>query len=221
MIVAAGCVAVIAAVLALIWTMQRRFIYFPAGGVPAAGDNRSDRRRASDVRDDRRAQAERVVLRGIWTIAARHRSGLQRKRRQSSASRSPGGSAPAARIPGSARRLSGLWRKSRSSVEERARRRRPGRASVPGRSPRRRSVAAGVLRRVTRNGSGRRPRRRTPAGGACSAIAVHINGRPGTVSLSVCTGGSRSILQVPLLDAASNIQQRWDDFLSAQTLVRP
>lgn len=38
MIVTAGCVAVIAAVLALIWTMQRRFIYFPAGGVPAPSE---------------------------------------------------------------------------------------------------------------------------------------------------------------------------------------
>lgn len=35
MIVVAGAVAVIAAVLALIWTMQRRLIYFPFGGVPS------------------------------------------------------------------------------------------------------------------------------------------------------------------------------------------
>src|SRR5262245_26254824 len=35
MIVMAGCLAVIAAVLALIWTMQRRLIYFPASGVAA------------------------------------------------------------------------------------------------------------------------------------------------------------------------------------------
>ena len=34
MIVTAGYVVVIAAVLALIWTMQRRFIYFPTSGVP-------------------------------------------------------------------------------------------------------------------------------------------------------------------------------------------
>ena len=34
MIIAAGYVAVIAAVLALIWTMQRRLIYFPTGDVP-------------------------------------------------------------------------------------------------------------------------------------------------------------------------------------------
>ena len=38
MIVTAGYVAVMAAVLALIWTMQRRLIYFPASEVPAAGD---------------------------------------------------------------------------------------------------------------------------------------------------------------------------------------
>jgi fermentation-respiration switch protein FrsA (DUF1100 family) len=38
MIVTAGCVAVIAAVLALIWTMQRALIYFPAGDVPAPGE---------------------------------------------------------------------------------------------------------------------------------------------------------------------------------------
>ncbi len=38
MIVTAGYFAVMAAVLALIWTMQRRFIYFPASEVPAAGD---------------------------------------------------------------------------------------------------------------------------------------------------------------------------------------
>jgi len=38
MIVTAGYVAVIAAVLALIWTMQRRFIYFPASGVPAPSE---------------------------------------------------------------------------------------------------------------------------------------------------------------------------------------
>ncbi len=34
MIIAAGSVAVIAAVLALIWTLQRRLMYFPTGGVP-------------------------------------------------------------------------------------------------------------------------------------------------------------------------------------------
>ncbi|OFV90940.1 MAG: hypothetical protein A3G76_16355 [Acidobacteria bacterium RIFCSPLOWO2_12_FULL_65_11] len=39
MIIAAGNVVVIvAAVLALIWTMQRRFMYFPAGGVPPPGE---------------------------------------------------------------------------------------------------------------------------------------------------------------------------------------
>ena len=38
MIVAVECVAVIAAISALIWTMQRRLIYFPAGGVPAPGE---------------------------------------------------------------------------------------------------------------------------------------------------------------------------------------
>ena len=34
MIIAAGYVAVIAAVLALMWSMQRRFMYFPTNGVP-------------------------------------------------------------------------------------------------------------------------------------------------------------------------------------------
>jgi len=38
MIAAVGSVAVIAAVLALIWAMQRRLIYFPADGVPTPGD---------------------------------------------------------------------------------------------------------------------------------------------------------------------------------------
>ena len=38
MITAAGCVAAIAAVLALIWMMQRRLMYFPAAGVPRPGD---------------------------------------------------------------------------------------------------------------------------------------------------------------------------------------
>ncbi len=38
MIIAAGYVAVIAAVLALIWTMQRRLMYFPTGGVPTPGE---------------------------------------------------------------------------------------------------------------------------------------------------------------------------------------
>jgi fermentation-respiration switch protein FrsA (DUF1100 family) len=38
MISAAASVAVIAAVLALIWTMQRRLIYFPTGGVPTPVD---------------------------------------------------------------------------------------------------------------------------------------------------------------------------------------
>ena len=38
MIVTAGYVAVMAAVLALIWTMQRRFMYFPASEVPTPGD---------------------------------------------------------------------------------------------------------------------------------------------------------------------------------------
>jgi fermentation-respiration switch protein FrsA (DUF1100 family) len=37
MIIAAGYVAVIAAVLALIWAMQRRLMYFPTGDVPAPG----------------------------------------------------------------------------------------------------------------------------------------------------------------------------------------
>jgi len=39
MIIAAGCfVVIVAAVLALIWTMQRRFMYFPTGGVPTPGE---------------------------------------------------------------------------------------------------------------------------------------------------------------------------------------
>ena len=192
MIVTAGIVAVVAAVLAFIWAMQRRFMYFPTSDVPAPGAIGLNDVEAVTFETMRRAQPERVVLRGVWTITAGHSSGLQRKRRQSSASRSTGGSAPAARIPGSARRLSGLWRKSWSSIEGWARRRRQGRASVSGRSARRRTVAAGVLRRVTWNGSGCRPRRRTPAGGACPAIAVHIDGRPGSVSLSVFAGASSS-----------------------------
>ena len=38
MITAAGSVVVIAAVLAVIWTMQRRFMYFPTGDVPTPGE---------------------------------------------------------------------------------------------------------------------------------------------------------------------------------------
>ena len=38
MIIAAGYVAVIAAVLALMWTMQRRLMYFPTGGVPTPAE---------------------------------------------------------------------------------------------------------------------------------------------------------------------------------------
>jgi uncharacterized protein len=38
MITAAGSVAVVAAVLALIWTMQRRLMYFPTRGVPTPGE---------------------------------------------------------------------------------------------------------------------------------------------------------------------------------------
>lgn len=38
MIIAAGSVAIIAAILALIWRMQRRFLYFPTGGVPTPGE---------------------------------------------------------------------------------------------------------------------------------------------------------------------------------------
>jgi hypothetical protein len=38
MVIAAEFVAVIAAVLALIWTMQRRLMYFPTGGVPTPGE---------------------------------------------------------------------------------------------------------------------------------------------------------------------------------------
>ena len=37
LIIAAGSVAVVAAVLTLIWTMQRRLMYFPTGDVPTAG----------------------------------------------------------------------------------------------------------------------------------------------------------------------------------------
>ena len=37
MILAAGCVAVVAVVLGLFWTTQRRLMYFPADGVPALG----------------------------------------------------------------------------------------------------------------------------------------------------------------------------------------
>jgi fermentation-respiration switch protein FrsA (DUF1100 family) len=38
MIIAAGSVAIVAAILTLIWTMQRRLMYFPAGWVPAPGE---------------------------------------------------------------------------------------------------------------------------------------------------------------------------------------
>ena len=38
MIIAAGFVAVIAAVLTLIWATQRRLMYFPIGGAPTLGE---------------------------------------------------------------------------------------------------------------------------------------------------------------------------------------
>jgi len=38
MIIAAGSIVVIAAVLVVIWTMQRRFMYFPTGDVPTPGE---------------------------------------------------------------------------------------------------------------------------------------------------------------------------------------
>jgi len=38
MIIAAACLALIAAVVALVWTIQRRLMYFPTAGVPAAGE---------------------------------------------------------------------------------------------------------------------------------------------------------------------------------------
>ena len=38
MIIAAGYVVVIAVALAVIWTMQRRFMYFPTGDVPTPGE---------------------------------------------------------------------------------------------------------------------------------------------------------------------------------------
>jgi uncharacterized protein len=38
LILAIECLAIIAAVLAVIWTMQRRLMYFPIGGVPAPGE---------------------------------------------------------------------------------------------------------------------------------------------------------------------------------------
>jgi hypothetical protein len=38
MIIAAGSVVIVAAILTLIWTMQRRLMYFPAGWAPAPGE---------------------------------------------------------------------------------------------------------------------------------------------------------------------------------------
>jgi fermentation-respiration switch protein FrsA (DUF1100 family) len=38
MIITAGYVSVIAAILALVWTMQRRLMYFPSGGVPTPSE---------------------------------------------------------------------------------------------------------------------------------------------------------------------------------------
>ena len=49
MIIAAGYVVVIVvAVLALIWTMQRRLMYFPTAGVPAPARDRPNRGRAGE-----------------------------------------------------------------------------------------------------------------------------------------------------------------------------
>jgi fermentation-respiration switch protein FrsA (DUF1100 family) len=38
MIIAAGWIAIIAAAMTLLWTIQRRFMYFPAGSVPTPGE---------------------------------------------------------------------------------------------------------------------------------------------------------------------------------------
>ena len=88
--------------------------------------SRSRRRRACDVRHERWTRPERLVLRGVGANATRNGSGLQWKRRQSSTPRPVGNGAPAARIAGSARRLSGLRRKSRRTVGEWAHPRQPG-----------------------------------------------------------------------------------------------
>jgi hypothetical protein len=64
MIIASGYVAVIAAVLTLIWTMQRRLMYFPTGGVRAPAEIG-----LTDVEPVTFETTDGLVLRG-WFVAA-------------------------------------------------------------------------------------------------------------------------------------------------------
>jgi uncharacterized protein len=64
LIIAAGSVAVVAAVLTLIWTMQRRLMYFPTGDVPTAGEIG-----LSDVEPVTFETADGLGLNG-WFVAA-------------------------------------------------------------------------------------------------------------------------------------------------------
>src|SRR6187401_480353 len=106
MIIAAGYVLIIvAALVASIWTMQRRFIYFPTRVVPTPGEIGLAGVEPVTFDDERRTHPERLVFRGIRTIAARNRSGRQRKRRQSRIPVSARSGTATARIAGSARGL--------------------------------------------------------------------------------------------------------------------
>ena len=117
MIIAAGYVAVIAAVLALIWTMQRRLMYFPTGGVPTPGEIG-----LTDVEPVTFETTDGLRLSG-WFVAASGPSPrvtvlVFNGNAGNRAHRGPlGGGAPSARIAGASRRLSGLRRQSRAPTE--------------------------------------------------------------------------------------------------------
>ena len=160
---AAACGAFIAVFLALIWTMQRRLIYFPTSGVPTPAEIG-----LTDVERVTFETTDGLRLSG-WFVAA-------------------SGTSPRVTVvvfhgnagnPGTPteRGLAAGWSR---------------RPSLSGRSPRRRSVADRVLRRVAGNSRGGRPRRRAPAGSARSAIAVRIDGRRGATSLSFLAGAPAS-----------------------------
>ena len=137
LILTTGSLAVIAAVLAVIWTMQRRLMYFPMGGVPAPGEIG-----LTGVEPVTFETTDGLRL-GGWFVAASGPSPrvtvlVFNGNAGNRSHRAPLGCGfPAPRIAGSSPRLSGLRRQCRDSDRERARHRQPRRPSLPGRPPRR------------------------------------------------------------------------------------
>ena len=115
MIIATGCAALIAAVLTLIWAMQRRLMYFPTADVATLDDVE-----LADVELVTFETTDGLRL-GGWFVRASgpppHVTVLVFNGNAGNRShRGPiGGGAPSTRFAGAARRLSGLWRKSRDA----------------------------------------------------------------------------------------------------------